>query len=253
MYGILKSVTNTGLISELSSVFTAPLSITSNHPGYAQDTLSLKRRTSSGSAQRWEIEAGIAPTDSITNISVNEIQSDAPNLFIHSIRNRTSDTIFIRMPQIYKRTRAGISISTPTGNFENTFPRMHAYDDALAGTNLISMKADPPYLEGYRWTPAIGEFISFSTNAVNQSTPSGDTKVYVIIDPGTIHIEGSYQWAENIEIYPALLKPVINGTIINYGKNVTMRAKYDTDNHFGIRYQDGILVDNGTYKFVEAL
>jgi hypothetical protein len=41
--------------------FTAPLTVRSNVPVFASDTLSLKRHLVKRSAQRWEVEAGLEP------------------------------------------------------------------------------------------------------------------------------------------------------------------------------------------------
>lgn len=47
--------------SKIIARFTAPLTLKSNVPVFASDTLSLKRFAAKRPAQRWEIEAGVEP------------------------------------------------------------------------------------------------------------------------------------------------------------------------------------------------
>lgn len=92
LFGILKGgdVDNTGLDSELSAVFSTPLTITSNQPVLAADTVSLRRKTMGQRAQRWEITANICPT-----VGSNEY-------LLHSIFHGHEKTFQVRMPQIPK-------------------------------------------------------------------------------------------------------------------------------------------------------
>lgn len=87
MYGILKSETNTGLDSELLCLFSAPLAIRSKQPGFASDTLSLKRKTILTNYQRWELDATIAPLDPDFNI------------LGHTTKMGYTNSFPIRMPQ----------------------------------------------------------------------------------------------------------------------------------------------------------
>ena len=92
LFGILKGgdVENTGLDSELSAVFSTPLTITSNQPVLAADTLSLRRKTMGQRAQRWEIITNICPT-----VGSNEY-------LLHSVFHGHEKTFQVRMPQIPK-------------------------------------------------------------------------------------------------------------------------------------------------------
>jgi len=96
-YGILKSITNTGLDSEIASAFVAPMALISNKPAYAQDTLSLKRNAASQNVQRWEIETNLMPSN------------DTAELFIQNILAGHDSRVYVRMPQIY-----GIGYSSGT-------------------------------------------------------------------------------------------------------------------------------------------
>jgi hypothetical protein len=88
LYGILKTATNTGADNELHSVFSAPLTITSNQPSYIQDSMNLKRFASSQGIQRWELEANIAPSN------------NSSNFLVHSVLNGSNTVIYVRMPQV---------------------------------------------------------------------------------------------------------------------------------------------------------
>lgn len=144
LYGVLKSATNTGADYELSYVFSTPLSIASNQPVFSSDTLNLRRRRSSNSAQRWEIEAAIAPTN------------DSPNLLIHSVLNGYSATIFVRMPQIPR------AVETPSGK------TLTLNGGASKGTDTINVSGLGSS------NLAEGEFIRFT----------GDPKVYLVTASG---------------------------------------------------------------------
>ena len=89
-YGILKDVSiNTGLSSELSCTFSAPLSIINNAPAYVQDSVNLKRKASSQNVQRWEITSNVSPENNSANFLVQATQMGHSSVF------------GIRMPQVY--------------------------------------------------------------------------------------------------------------------------------------------------------
>ena len=74
---------------------------------------------------------------------------------------------------------------------------------------------------------------------------SNHNKVYMTVTDKT-------QQSNSIEIYPALLSPVLNGSF-DWEDDVIMKAYFDTDVTTGMVYSDGILMDLGTIKLVEAL
>lgn len=219
MYGILSSSINTGSVAELAAVFMAPLSISSNVPGFALDTINLKRRASSSQNQRWEIEAAIQPTN------------DSTSFMVHNLTHGFHKTFFVRMPQPYIRGHGagGISRKTPVGCPMSLQPVLALATGYSAGTSVIDING----LGNYNMLA--GEFITFV----------GDPKVYMVTDPGVKGV--------GVGIYPSLRKAKSENTEVVYGDRVTMRAYYDNDNTFGIRYSDGVLTDPGTYKIVEAL
>jgi hypothetical protein len=89
MYGILKDsvVTDNGNDSNLQSIFSAPLSISSNQPTYVTDTVNLRRRAHRTAAQRWEIETSISRCDA------------SMEYLVHSVIMNVTDIFKIRMPQ----------------------------------------------------------------------------------------------------------------------------------------------------------
>ena len=56
----------------------------------------------------------------------------------------------------------------------------------------------------------------------------------------------------SMSIYPSLQLSISNGTFV-HRDDVEMDAWLDTDNVRGMRFSDGIMMDLGTVKFVEAL
>jgi len=205
MYGVLKSTVNTGDTSELQLVFTAPMSVISNQPAFISDTLSLKRKASSQNAQRWEISAGIAPTN------------DTSAMLVHSVKNGYTKVIYIRMPQPF-----GVSLVPASRNL--TLNGAH-----LATSAFVSIAG----LSGSQMVE--GEFIAFT----------GDSKVYLVVGAGVNGI--------GVEIYPPLRRDLANNAVITHGDEVTLAARYDSDTQLGMKYTDGVLVNPGTLKFVEAL
>lgn len=81
--------------------FVAPMSVTSNQPIFAADTLSLKQKTGTqAEVQRWEIKTQLEP-----------LIGD-PSLFLHMIVN-DSDTVFdVEMPQMYRRNLSAATTAT---------------------------------------------------------------------------------------------------------------------------------------------
>ena len=99
MYGIYE---NGSVIAK----FTAPLSLVSNVPVFTSDTLSLKRRVSKRSAQRWELSAGVEP-----------LVDNANDLFVNLVTKGISEVITITVPQNYGviRKRTHTSVQTAVG------------------------------------------------------------------------------------------------------------------------------------------
>lgn len=102
MYGIYES-------GAVIARFVAPLTVRTNHPVFASDTLSLSRQVIRRSAQRWEIEARIEP-----------LTSSANDLLVNLITKGYSSSFDVVVPQNYgvvlKRTATGSATATGTLN-----------------------------------------------------------------------------------------------------------------------------------------
>jgi hypothetical protein len=59
--------------------------------------------------------------------------------------------------------------------------------------------------------------------------------------------------ANIVEISPPLLTDIFADTSVSYGDSVTMKARYDSSTILGIKFVDGVLADNGSTVFLEAL
>ena len=143
--------------------------------------------------------------------------NDSPNFLIHSVKNGL-DTVFpLRMPQVFTPVKITQTLSLTLTTLR------------LKGVSLID-------ISGLGSVNLEGQFISFSSS----------TKVYLVTGKGN----GS---GGGIEIAPPLLTNISAGVVIKYGDSVTMYARYDTDTQLGIAYDDGVLSNCGTVKFIEAL
>jgi hypothetical protein len=218
MYGILKTSSNTGADSELSMVFTAPLSITNNAPIFDGDTMNLKSVTSSQDAQRWEIEAGISPIH------------NPENVLVHSALNNVN-TFYVRMPQINisrkMKSIAGATLAL-SGSANANVSNITIIANGNRGLDVANINA--------------GEFITFT----------GDSKVYMIASIAH-NLNTGVSVSSTVELIPKLLTSKTNGTVIQYGSLVTMRAKYDASYIRGIKFADGMIIDQGSTKIIEKL
>ena len=203
LYGILKTTTNTGIDGELLAVFSTPLSIFSNRPVYAADSLNLKRKRSRMPAQRWEMEANMAMTN------------NSSALLVHSVVNGNTESIYIRMPQVYGVSRP------PTANI------ISVNADVVKGNTYVPLTG----VSTSRLAP--GEFINFQNHS----------KVYMVISCNAV----------GMDVEPALVSDVPSTTRVIHGDAVTLKALYDDSKVMGITYKDGVLSDPGSLKFVEDL
>lgn len=117
-----------------------PMSVISNRPVFASDTLSLKRRTGTqGGVQRWEIQTNVEPLVGSADLMVNMIVAG------------DSGIVEVEMPQLYRRSGGtNITAMVPTVA-------------AVRGANSVQVT-----LTGTRVSK--GEFIRFSNH----------TKVYMV-------------------------------------------------------------------------
>lgn len=211
-YGVLKNTTNTGNNDELLCAFTAPLSITNNAPESGSDTLSLKRKMSSFNSQRWEIETAFAPFAT-------------RRTFVHMAKHGTSLPFFIRMPQIYideDSSRAALSVSV-----------LNSY--LASATSIKLQTTTPSHMQLHDW---VGMFINIA----------GHDKVYLVSDA----IWNGSTNTLDVEVYPPLVAPVSNASVVKHSGSVSMRSLY-TDEKASVRYTDGVLAEFSAVHIVEAL
>jgi hypothetical protein len=98
MYGIWNG-------TEVIARFVAPLTVKSNHPIFMADTLSLHRKVSRRSAQRWEIETNLEPLTGTAN-----------DLMVNFVTSGYSEAMEIVMPQNMGVIKRRTSTSTCTAS-----------------------------------------------------------------------------------------------------------------------------------------
>lgn len=90
---------------EIIAQFVVPLTVKSNVPVFASDSLSLKRDVTRRSAQRWEIETKLEP-----------LTGGAQDLFVHMVTNGSWTNISVVMPQNIGVIKRRTSKSSPTAS-----------------------------------------------------------------------------------------------------------------------------------------
>jgi hypothetical protein len=95
MYGIYES-------GQIIARFVAPLSVRSNGPVYASDTLSLKRDVVRRPPQRWEIDTRLEP-----------LSHSAEHLFVNLVTKGNSEIVNIIMPQNLGAVHSLTTVSEP--------------------------------------------------------------------------------------------------------------------------------------------
>jgi hypothetical protein len=130
----------------LIGAFAAPLSIRSVRPVFVSDSMSLRRFVSyRGDAQRWIIEAAIAP-----------MRDDSNSLMVNLVVKGIEETVFVRVPQNYSVMRKNEGSSgTATG---------------VAGATSISVTGADKILKGTFFNFGRGQKLYMATSdLVNQS------------------------------------------------------------------------------------
>lgn len=117
----------------VTTAFVAPMSVISNQPAFATDSLSLKRQTVSQEAQRWEITTNLAPSN------------NSADFLIHSVVNGYQNVFQIEMPQVYRQN--GKTTSTTCSSNLN----------AVKGATQVSVTTNKII--------AKGEFIQFQNHS----------------------------------------------------------------------------------------
>jgi hypothetical protein len=200
IYGILKNSTNTGLDSEIASVFIVPLRVTSNQPDYVQDAINLKRKASSQNVQRWEIEASIA-----------QVLGD-PTMLVHGVLNGHHQVFPIRMPQValLKTTTNTVTLAADIVAGCTTLNIVGA--DSLVAGEFFNLGSDPKvYLvtdggsggAGVMFEPRLRKNAlagtAFTLGAVTmQARYDTNTQLGILYNDGILSDPGSITFVEDL-------------------------------------------------------
>jgi hypothetical protein len=261
LFGILASSSvNTGVDSDITSVFATPLTIKSNQPAFVQDSMNLKRIASSQNIQRWEITSNLAPT-----------QGGVNNL-LHSIRYGYNTLAAIRMPQPpgLVTTHFYVNGATLPSYEAGTFQIGRAYKIVTVGSTSFTSIGASSNTVGVQFTAtAVGsgsgtatpmQLLTNGSIAANASSMSvtnaaamvpgeffsfvGYNKVYMVTLAGA--------GGAGINFTPRATSLIPTGTEIKVTA-VTLIARYAQETTLGIVYSDGLLADPGSATFIEAL
>lgn len=199
---------------KLIAKFAAPLTLRSNVPMFVSDTLSLRRFTYQRAVQRWELDAKLAPQSTTAN-----------DLMVNLITKGYSEIFTITTPQ---------NVGAKT-NLTATADIYTAANAEVFSTQ-VTIAAAPD--QSGRVIPK-GTFINFGNIG----------KVFML----TSDLILSSTNTSTANIHPQLRTAISANTQVKYQDDVLMHVRYDTDVVRGMVYEDGILMDNGVVKFIEAV
>jgi len=148
------------------------------------------------------------------------LSSGANALFAHLVTKGYYSVINILMPQNY-----GVMLKLPA-----TPPVINTTALASAGSSQVTIGNSTTIIP-------VGCFVKFASHA----------KIYMVTTADVAASVGS-----TMNIYPPLRSDVASGSALIY-KDITMPCYMETDSVRGMTYSDGILMDLGTIKLVEAI
>ena len=143
------------------------------------------------------------------------LTSGANDLFSLLVVAGHTDIVQIVVPQNIGVQMARTSTSTPTAT-------------GVAGANSITVASNTGII-------ARGTFIKFANH----------NKIYML--KAAINGNGA------VGIYPNLVQAVPAGTVFQHRDDVIMNTTIDTDTILGMVFEDGLIQDLGTLKFIESL
>ncbi len=167
------------------------------------------------SLRRQTVSQGVQRWELKTNV---EPSNNSADLLVHSVTNGHDTVVDIQMPQVY---RPANGTTTNSAILTNSL----TYSKGFSSVNITNNNG----------TILKGEFIQFSNH----------DKVYMV----TQSLSGNGQ----LKIFPSLIQDIPPLTGIFYKNDVVMKARYDTDSIQGIVYTDGVLSDQGSITFIEAV
>lgn len=167
------------------------------------------------SLRRQTVSQGVQRWELKTNV---EPSNNSADLLVHSVVNGHDTVVDIQMPQVY-RPRNGTTSSSAILTSAVVHNKGSLFVN-IVNNNGVVLK---------------GEFIQFANH----------DKVYMVTE--------SRAGNGSLSIFPALLQNVPVSTGLFYGDDVVLKARYDTDSIQGITYTDGVLSDQGSITFIEAI
>ncbi len=199
------------------SPIVAPLTIESNEPIFSADTVNLKQQRVSQGAQRWELSFQIQTKDNEEELLVGMVTG-------------VSASKSMDMPQLNSVMKK--STVTNRGNVRAV---------ALRGSTSVSVSFSQARLL------AKGNFIQFTDHS----------KVYLVTsDVTTLADVSNVAQAVSVPIYPALTVDLPTSAYLHHSKSpILAQISYyrDLETLQGIIYEDGVLVNPGTIRLLEAL
>jgi hypothetical protein len=149
--------------------------------------------------------------------------NDTAELLVHSVEHGKHTPFYVRFPQVYLMNKVYSSNTNLAIDGNHT----------TADGSVVKLNKQI----GNRIS--IGEFIQFGQIYTSNAT----SKVYLVTG-----INGYI-----VTITPRLQRDHVGGTPVIGGNNVSSLMYYDSDTIIGMKYIDGVLMDMGTVKLVEAL
>ena len=149
--------------------------------------------------------------------NVEPLTTTANDLFALLVMNGFTTPITIHTPQNYGvMFNRVLKVSSPLGT-------------GVQGATTVTVTGN----SSSEFWP-IGTLVKFAS----------DTKIYMLTAPLTGN--------GTAFVFPPL-RTTFTSQVIKYADDVPMQVYFDTDTIIGMGYVDGILMDNGTLKFVEAV
>jgi len=192
------------------SPIVAPLTIESNEPVFAVDTINLKQQRASQGAQRWELSF---------QIQTKDIEED---YFVSIVTGATAAKT-MTMPQLLS-----VDKKTTVTNAGTT-----------TAANVAASSVTVNFSQ-FGFLPK-GSFVKFANH----------NKIYMVTS-NVNTIIGSV----SVPIYPTLRSALTLNTSMYHPKSTvkpTFQYYRDLETLQGITYEDGVLVNPGTIKLIEAL
>jgi len=282
MHGILDDNGN------ILASFVVPMTLVSKKQSIVSDTLSMKRIGSRQAGQRWELETKLFPLNTDANglfaHMVDKGYTEKFNIIVPQNTGSVANRIILR--------EVGLTVFSGTGTVPfivSSIVRFGADGPIctvihIDGANYYVSPSVAMALSGVSvYEYIMGSWVIVSdvvasitptqlwpviasapagTDTITASLPAAQAADEFLIPAGTMFTVGTnkklYMAVEDstagvpFKIHPNLQSSVTDEPIV-YGDTVKMQCFYDTTVISGMQYSDGILMDNGSVKLIEAL